>query len=340
MSKVTVLMAVYNAAGYLRESLGSLLRQTLTDIQVVCVDDASTDSSLQILEGYAAKDRRVKVMHLTENHGQAYARNRALTIADGEFITMLDADDWLAADALEQAVAVFEAHPLTDCVLMDLKLTDRPGGDAEDYDWHYPEGKTRRHDDGSFEVMSGHDAFMASLDWGIHGVTMDRAWLYRKYPYDDSCRFYSDDNTARIHFLASREVRCCKGRYYYRQVAGSVSHHVGVGRMDWMRAADSMRRQLRAMDMGDEVLDIWEWERWKVIVGCYWFFFVHRRQFSASDRRYCMGEIRKAWQGVDARRLKGRPVWKPGWCPLPGHWLLFRLEETVYFSLRRLAGKW
>ena len=84
MSKVTVLVAVYNAEAWLARSLDSLLAQTMRDLQIVCIDDASTDGSLQLLQQYAEHDERIEVMALSENHGQAYARNQGLQRAQGE----------------------------------------------------------------------------------------------------------------------------------------------------------------------------------------------------------------------------------------------------------------
>lgn len=338
MSKISVIVAVYNAEKYLRKCMDSLTAQTLKDIQIVCVDDASTDSSPQMLEAYAQRDRRIRIIRLGKNHGQAYARNQGIKIADGELITAVDADDWLAPDALEQAAKVFEAHPDTDCVLFNVKYVYEDGR-SHGYSWRYATDQYPPLPDGSFEVMSGYDAFVASLDWQIHGWSVDRAELFRKYPYDDTCRFYSDDNTPHLHFLASREVRCCHGVYYYRQNAASATHYVGVGRMDWMRAADSLRRQLRMLRMPEKVMQIWEWERWKIIVGCYWFYFLHWRELSAEDCKYCIDEIRNAWLKVDMPRLKGRPIWKLGWFPFPRHWHLFRMEERLYFILRWIAGR-
>lgn len=69
MVKVSVLVAVYNAEAYLRECLDSLVGQTLREIQVICVDDASTDGSWGILQEYAQKDRRIEIVHLEENGG-------------------------------------------------------------------------------------------------------------------------------------------------------------------------------------------------------------------------------------------------------------------------------
>ncbi|WP_278582648.1 glycosyltransferase family 2 protein, partial [Prevotella denticola] len=95
MPKISVLVAVYNTAEYLPQCLDSLLNQTLKDVEVVCVDDASTDDSLDILHQYAARDTRLKVIALDENRGQAHARNIGLSCATGDYIGFVDSDDWL-----------------------------------------------------------------------------------------------------------------------------------------------------------------------------------------------------------------------------------------------------
>ena len=118
--KVSVLVAVYNAEQYLDKCLNSLLSQTLGDIEVVCVDDASTDSSLQILRRYEAGDSRIKVVALEHNTGLAHARNVALREAEGEYICMLDADDWYSDDALEKAATILDNNADIDCVLFRL----------------------------------------------------------------------------------------------------------------------------------------------------------------------------------------------------------------------------
>ena len=78
MPKVSVLVAVYNAEPFLSKCLDSLVNQTLKDIQIICVDDASIDGSLALLRDYAARDSRIEVITLQANQGQAHARNVAL----------------------------------------------------------------------------------------------------------------------------------------------------------------------------------------------------------------------------------------------------------------------
>ena len=91
--KVSVIIPVYNTEKYLRECLDSVLNQTLREIEVICVDDGSTDNSLQILKEYQKKDERVIIIE-QENSGAAVARNKALNVAKGEFIAFIDADDY------------------------------------------------------------------------------------------------------------------------------------------------------------------------------------------------------------------------------------------------------
>jgi len=180
MTSVTVLIAVYNAAPYLKCCLDSLLAQSLESWQAVCVDDASTDHSLALLREYAALDHRIEVISFQENQGQAHARNVALQQARGQYTCFLDADDWLSPDALQQAVS--QMNDNTDCVLFDLR-------------YEYADGSSEPYPMTTFEQLTGEEAFLRSLDWQIHGVYMVRTLLHQRFPFDETCRTYSDDRT-------------------------------------------------------------------------------------------------------------------------------------------------
>lgn len=98
---VSVIMPVYNSEKYIGTALCSLRKQTLVDFEVICVNDASTDNTLEVLKTYANIDPRIRVISLDFNQGAGVARNTALEIAQGEYITFLDADDYLPVHALE-----------------------------------------------------------------------------------------------------------------------------------------------------------------------------------------------------------------------------------------------
>ncbi|MCD8232301.1 MAG: glycosyltransferase [Clostridiales bacterium] len=100
--KVSVIMPVYNASEYLRQCLDSVTGQTLQEIEIICVDDGSKDNSLAILNEYAAKDSRMTVL-TQENAGAGAARNRGLEEAGGEYLSILDADDFFEPAMLAKA---------------------------------------------------------------------------------------------------------------------------------------------------------------------------------------------------------------------------------------------
>lgn len=100
MAKISVIIPVYNAEKYLRCCLDSVTGQTLRDIEIICVDDGSTDQSSQIIETYAKKDDRIKVIH-KENGGLVLARKAGVTEASGAYVGYVDSDDWIEPDMYE-----------------------------------------------------------------------------------------------------------------------------------------------------------------------------------------------------------------------------------------------
>jgi glycosyltransferase involved in cell wall biosynthesis len=100
--KISIVVPVYNTAAYLRRCLDSVVGQTLRDIEIVCVNDASTDGSLEILNEYAAKDKRIRIINKSKSEGQGVARNQAIEAANGEYIGFVDSDDWIELNYFEE----------------------------------------------------------------------------------------------------------------------------------------------------------------------------------------------------------------------------------------------
>lgn len=93
MTKVSIIVPVYNTSKYLRDCLDSLVNQTLKDIEIIAIDDCSTDDSLDILKEYKKKYKNIIVLHNDKNYGQSVSRNKGLDIASGEYIGFVDSDD-------------------------------------------------------------------------------------------------------------------------------------------------------------------------------------------------------------------------------------------------------
>ena len=101
MPKISVIVPVYNVEKFLEKCLKSIIGQTFEDLEIICINDGSTDKSLSILNSYAAKDSRIKILSQT-NQGQSCARNAGLEIASGEYIGFVDSDDWIDLDFYEK----------------------------------------------------------------------------------------------------------------------------------------------------------------------------------------------------------------------------------------------
>lgn len=98
--KISTIIPIYNGEKYIKQCLDSIINQTLTDIEIICVNDGSTDNSLFILEKYATKDSRIKIINMN-NYGAGVARNIGLKKAKGEYISFVDADDFIDLNTYE-----------------------------------------------------------------------------------------------------------------------------------------------------------------------------------------------------------------------------------------------
>ena len=99
-AKISILMPVYNGEEFLKDSIDSVLKQTFQQWELICIDDVSTDGSIQILNHYAEHDKRIKVIHNTKNIGPLGARRHGFEASTGDYIMYLDADDMFTPNLL------------------------------------------------------------------------------------------------------------------------------------------------------------------------------------------------------------------------------------------------
>ncbi|MDE6371074.1 MAG: glycosyltransferase [Duncaniella sp.] len=215
---VSIIMPVYNAEAYLDASVGSVCAQTCGDWELVCFNDASTDSSPQMLHEFAGRDSRIRVIDSPVNVRQGEGRNRAISAAVGEYIMFLDADDMLAPEAIMQCLAAARSDD-ADMVLFDYR---------QFADGLPPES-------GAVISPLGLDAA------NLHGDEMRLRIIERPTPVwsamyrrslwtDNSLRFpagiFYEDNAVALaaQLSATRPVKIPAALLFYRVVHGSVSH--------------------------------------------------------------------------------------------------------------------
>jgi glycosyltransferase EpsH len=167
MPTVSVLIPCYNSERHLEQCLRSVLGQTCPDLEVVCVDDGSTDATPALLEQFAQADDRVRIVRQV-NMGENGARRSALRNARGEFVTFVDSDDWIDADCLLRAIA--KAQQTSAEVV--LFAVEHFGGDTV---------LRRQLLDGLDWPMDGTRALAHTIGgWRIHGLGIFRRVLYNR----------------------------------------------------------------------------------------------------------------------------------------------------------------
>ena len=229
--KVSVIIPVYNTEKYLADCLDSILSQSLSDIEIICVNDASTDTSLSVMQEYAGKDHRIAIISYDENKGQAYARNVGLMKAQGEYVYFVDSDDLLKQEALSRLYQVASMDRL-DLVCFDADVI---------YDSAEMESKYSCNVSRSFsclDVISGKEFFILSME---HDDWPNAAWRQfwdRRFLLDNNILFREDASPHEdtlFTYLAvpiARRMRClAESLYLYRRRVGSVM----TGGVTWKR---------------------------------------------------------------------------------------------------------
>ena len=126
MVKISVIIPVYNVENYLEESLDSIINQTFADLEIICVNDGSTDNSSIILNKYANKDSRIKIID-QKNKGAGAARNSGLDVATGDYIYFFDSDDILELTALEELYKIAYENSLDLIIFKLINFIDETG---------------------------------------------------------------------------------------------------------------------------------------------------------------------------------------------------------------------
>lgn len=315
MPHFTILVAVYNTEALLPQCLDSLLGQTEQSLEVICIDDCSTDRSADVIRQYAERDERVKYLRTPVNSGQAVARNLGLTHAEGTLTTMVDADDWLAPDCLELMWRAFCSEPDIDAVASRLV--------------YWQDGREWLHDrtEQLPRILDGRDACRYCIDWTLHGYYAIRTDIHRRYPYDTSCRLYSDDNTSRQHYLHCRRVAISDGRYYYRQHPANSTRQMTRRRFEFVAANDSLRSMLEREGVDAASLTICEDYVWRNYVGL-WRQWHGPCTLSAEEQQEVAEIFRRAFQAMHPERLPRHTRRQPAFIPWRSY-TLFALWQRL-----------
>lgn len=203
--KISIVVPIYNGLQYLEKLVSCLQESTFKDVEVLLIDDFSTDGSYEFLEHRINNDIKFKLIRRDKKSGNAVsAMKYILPYCKGEYFFYLSQDDFIDNDCLEKLYKkAIETN--ADAILPNM-VWYKEGEDNEvisppnnDYDCS----------------LVGSDAFELSLDWKIHGFSLRKMKLLREVGFDDSY-FVGDEITTRFFYFKSQEVVFCDTNFYYR----------------------------------------------------------------------------------------------------------------------------
>ena len=216
MVKISVILPVYNVAPYLDETFGSLINQSLKDIEIIAVNDGSTDQSEAIIRKYMQQDSRISYFY-QENQGQSVARNLALQHATGKYIYMMDSDDILYDPNALQICYEYAEKNIADFIFFDGDILQEE--DAEHISWNYKRTKSLEED----KSYDGNSLLNLMLDLRKHNCVVWLLLINHDYLNRLGLTFYpgiihEDELFTTKLTLQSQKIYCLKKSFVKHRV--------------------------------------------------------------------------------------------------------------------------
>lgn len=216
---ISVIVPIYNTEKYLVECVESLRKQTYSNIEIILVDDGSTDTSIEICDGFAEKDSRVRVFH-KKNEGVAVARNFGIQQSNGQYVVIVDSDD-IAVDRMIEVLYTQIKENDADIAVGNYYIYDESDGNFYYY---------ITDDDYCVEVLSSQeliDRQAGAWKWNSTAFMLTTFKLYKKVLFDDVSfthgrRFDDEASTHRLFLRSKKTVFVNDNVYLYRRRSGSI----------------------------------------------------------------------------------------------------------------------
>lgn len=320
---VSVIVAAYNAEHLLPRCLDSLLRQTYREMEIIIINDASTDGTQKVIDDYVSKDLRIVPLLMDKNSGAPAARNYGMKHSRGEFLTMVDADDEIAPDTIELTVKEFIDNPEIDFVTFRMIFVYPEDGRREPF-------KTNPQVP---ELMTGEEACYWSILYDYAPNGMSRSPLEQSMPAEAEYGQHSDETVTHLILFKARKVKLGKGEYYYYQMSSSVTHVVSPERFEVLDARMLLRKRLQESGVGEHVIRRLDTRRWREFFDMCHFYWLNKSQFSNEEQRKIFQRLKQAYDSFSWRDLPLSTVLKPRFMMLPT-FRMFYLQLSLMFKLR------
>ncbi|MDR3273468.1 MAG: glycosyltransferase [Flavobacteriaceae bacterium] len=277
--KISVIVPVYNVEPYLRKCLDSLVNQTMKDIEIVLVNDGSTDNSQQIVDEYAESFSFVKSI-IKENGGLSDARNEGVQAAEGEYLAFVDSDDWISEDMMLEMYKLAKKHK-AEIVFCNLQKVDENGQVFRQLPQlpQLPEKIVLKED---FTVFGEMSCFACNKIF--------KRELFDEIEFPKGIHFEDIATIPRLFFKASTVAKTDRYFYQYFERTGSITRNYTTKGLDMFEAIARVKKDFEKSLYKNFIQD---WKNFVILQGFYSFLAYYAYVKDGEVKRQMMSELRR-----------------------------------------------
>lgn len=285
---ISIIIPCYNSEKFIRKTLDHLISQTYTNLEVICVNDGSSDNTTEILAEYSEKYNFIKVFE-KENGGIESAIRVGIKNSMGDFIYLHGHDDYLSEDAFEKAIGGFITEDI-DAVRMDLFFVNEQGKILRKM-------QDRR-------MLDGKQALIETVGWKIHTFCLWKVAIFKKIiDIDTRGMMDFDELGTRYLYSISKKIGFCNGIYYYIQHNDSVTKKITYRFFDRIYTHTLFRQLLISNKVYEQVKEILEKELYDELVSLIKIYNLNKDRFDKNQRIRICKIIKKGYKTLNRKVL-------------------------------------
>lgn len=286
---VSIIIPFYNSSKFINKTLKSVIEQTHTDIEVICVNDGSSDNTLKLLNDWKSKDERIKVID-KENGGIESSLKIGTTQITKEYTFLLGHDDTLSKDAIEKAYNEFKREDSIDAVRMRLVAIDE-----NDNILNTMEGE---------KILSGFEALDRTImQWRIHTFCLWKTAIFSRINDISTGLMNFDELATRYLYTLCNKVSFCSGEYYYLQHQESVTKKISPRLLDAYVIESHIKQLLESCDkyhIYKSEFEKYMFHKLQNMISLY--FNLKKERFPLTDKD--LNKVKLLYNSIDFKYLK------------------------------------
>ncbi|OCH37528.1 glycosyltransferase family 2 protein [Aliivibrio fischeri] len=281
---ISVIVACYNSGNTIEKCLNSILEQDFFDLEIICIDDGSTDNTKELIQNY--NDLRVKYYY-KNNGGASSAKNLGLKLSKGEYICIIDSDDYISNDSFNLLYKAMISDIDIDAALFDLYFVEKNSNINHLNLNQLP------------KIIHGKHAAVEAIVWNVHGICLYKRELFSNVFFDES-NIHGDELTTRVILSKCNKIIKTKAKYFYVQHDSATTIKFSIQRFGILNNLMKMHNYYKCNNLlNSNAIIYFNIEISRVIVGLIKLILINRSLLTSNEKDIIWADITKINEYID-----------------------------------------